>query len=237
MLIVGAYRPTLVRDVTSGRVVSAWGSDGGIEGTPFAALFLVPEDGSATKLVQGSDPEGVLKIETSPGRYVSGLEVVDLDGRQAWRARQGVIQLPLTPGLVDVSDLMILKAGAPLPETLDEALPNLRAGVRVSPGERFPVIWEVYGLRIQEPIRVTIGFSRGRPGFLARVGDFLGIIEPEGNIDITFEESGPDSVQAVFRAIELELPDLDPGEYTLHLQLDLTGRTPVVTSRPIIVEG
>ena len=132
---------------------------------------------------------------------------------------------------------MILKAGAPIPETLDEALPDLRAGVRVSPGERFPVIWEVYGLRIQEPVRVTIGFSRGRPGFLARVGDFLGIIEPEGNIDITFEESGPDRVQAVFRAVELELPDLEPGEYTLHLRLELTGRTPVVTSRPIIVEG
>jgi hypothetical protein len=236
MLIVGAYRPTLEREAGSGRVVSAWGPDGGIEGTPYAALFLVPEDGSAPQYVQGRDPEGVLTIEAAPGRYVSGLEVVDLDGRQAWRARQGVVQLPLTPGLVDVSDLMILKEGAPLPESLDEALPDLRAGVRVRAGERFPLIWEVYGLRIQEPVRVTIGFSRGRPGFLQRVGEFLGVLEPEGSVDITFEETGPDRVQAVFRSVELELPDLEPGEYTLHLQLDLAGRTPVVKSRPIIVE-
>jgi hypothetical protein len=69
------------------------------------------------------------------------------------------------------------------------------------------------------------------------VGQFLGIIEPEGNVDITFDETGPDRVQAVFRAVEVELPALEPGEYTLHLQLDLAGRTPVVTSRPIIVEG
>jgi hypothetical protein len=32
---------------------------------------------------------------------------------------------------------------------------------------------------------------------------------------------------------ELELPDLDPGAYTLHLGLEMAGREPVVTSRPI----
>jgi hypothetical protein len=36
--------------------------------------------------------------------------------------------------------------------------------------------------------------------------------------------------------VEIELPDLEPGEYTLHLRLELRGRTPVVTSRPIVVE-
>jgi len=237
MLVVGAYRPTFPDGDTSVGVVSAWGPDGGIEGTPYAALFLVPMDGTEPIYVQGSDAEGVLTIQARPDRYVSGLEVVDLEGKQAWRARQGVVQLPLTPGLVDVSDLMILKEGAPLPESLDEALPYVRPGVRLSPGERFPVVWEVYGLRVLEPVRVTIGFSRGRPGFLTRVGEFLGVIEPDQRVDITFDEAGPDRVQSVFRAIELELPDLDPGEYTLHLQLDLSGRTPVVTSRPIIVEG
>ena len=235
MLVVGAYRPTLLADPSGDRVVPAWGPNG-IEGEPYAALFLVPEDGSEWELVQGRDPEGVLTLETDPGRYVSSLEVVDLEGRQAWRARQGVVQQPLVPGLVGVSDLMILEADAPLPETLDDALRHLRPGIRVSPGERFPVIWEVYGLGIEEPVTVTVGFSRGRPGFLERVGDFLGIIEPEGDVDITFQETGPDRVEAVFRSVELSLPDLDPGEYTLHLRLDLTGRTPVVTSRPIIVE-
>ena len=43
-------------------------------------------------------------------------------------------------------------------------------------------------------------------------------------------------LRAAFRSIELQLPDLDPGEYTLHLRLELAGREPVVTSRPIIVE-
>ena len=236
MLVVGAYRPTIPGGDTSRGVASAWDPDGGIEGPANAALFLVPEDGAKPIQVQGSDPEGVLTIRARPSRYVSSLEVVDLQGKQAWRARQGVVQLPLVPGLVDVSDLMILNEGAPLPESLDEALPHVRPGVRMSPGERFPVLWEVYGLRILEPIRVTIGFSRGRPDFLTRVGEFLGVIEPEERVDITFDETGPDRVQTVFRSIELELPDLEPGEYTLHLQLDLSGRSPIVKSRPIIVE-
>ncbi len=237
MLVVGAYRPTVPDPEADGRVISAWGPDGGTEGPALAALFLIPEDGGDPLYVRGSDPEGVLTLVARPSRYVSGLEVVYMESRQAWRARQGVVQLPLTPGLVDVSDLMILKEGAPLPESLDEAIPYVRPGVRLRPGERFAVVWEVYGLRILEPVRVTIGFSRGRPGFLTRVGEFLGVIEPEQAVDITFDDTGPDRVQSVFRSVELQLPDLEPGEYTLHLRLELSGRTPVVTSRPIIVEG
>lgn len=236
MMVVAAYRPTLVtgRDATR---VPAWSREGGVEGPPAAGLFLVPMDGRAPLRVQSREEDGVLSMRVRPGPYVAGLEVVDLAGRQAWRARQGVVQRTLEPGMVDVSDLMILESGAPLPESLDEALPHIRRGVRMKPGERFPVVWEVYGLRLQEPIRVTIGFSRGRPGFLERVGDFLGLLEPESNIDITFDDTGPDVVQEVFRSIELELPDLEPGEYTIHLRLELSGRTPVVTSRPITVEA
>jgi hypothetical protein len=147
-----------------------------------------------------------------------------------------VVQLPLVPGLVGVSDLLILKEGTPLPESLDEAIRHVRPGVRIRRGERFPVVWEAYGLRIAEPVRVTLGFTRGRPGFLTRVGEFLGVLEPDRPVEVTFEDRGPDSVQTAFRAIQFQLPDLDPGQYTLHLRLELAGRNPVVTSRPIIVE-
>ena len=235
MLVVGAYRPT-VPDGDGQGVVAAWSAEGGIEGEPHAALFLVPLNGERNVVVQGGEPEGVLSVEAMPGEYVSGLEVVDLEGRRAWRARQGVVQRPLVPGQVDVSDLMILREGAPLPASLDEAIPHVRPGVRLRVGERFPVVWEAYGLGILEPVQVTIGFSRGRPGFLERVGEFLGVIEPEQPVDITFEDVGPDRVQEVFRAVEIALPELDPGEYTLHLRLELTGRTPLVTSRPVVVE-
>lgn len=235
LLVVGAYRPTVPDPDQEASAVPAWREDGGVVGPPAAGLFLVPLDGRAPLRVQGRDAEGVLTMRVRPGEYVSSLEVVDLQGRQAWRARQGVSLPPLEPGMVGVSDLMILDAGAPLPDSLEDAIAHVRPGVRLAPGERFGVVWEVYGLRIREPVRVTLGFSGGRPGFLERVGDFLGILEPEEEVDITFDDTGPDRLQAAFRSIELSLPDLEPGEYTLHLSLELAGRTPVVTSRPIVV--
>lgn len=240
MFVVGAYRPVPPEPDTAATDSAQAGGQRpaglGIQGQPHAALFLIPEDGSAPNFVRGTDPEGVLTISSPPGRYVSGLEVVDLQGRQAWRARQGVAQLPLATGLLDVSDLLILKEGTPLPASLEEAIPHVRPGVRIRRGELFPVVWEAYGLEVDEPVRVTIGFTRGRPGFLTRVGEFLGVLEPDRPVEVVFEDPGPESVQTAFRAIGLQLPDLDPGEYTLHLRLELAGREPVVTSRPIIVE-
>ena len=159
-----------------------------------------------------------------------------MEGKQAWRARQGVVQLPLVPGLVDISDLLILNEDVPLPESLEEAIPHVRPGVRVRQGERFPVVWEAYGLRINEPMRITIGFTRGRPGFLTRVGEFLGMVEQDASVDLVFTERGPDRMETLFRAIEVEFPPLEPGEYTLHLKVELSGREPVVRSRPVIVE-
>jgi hypothetical protein len=250
MFVVGAYRPVPPEADSARPDAPETDSVGpeapeldtqrfgefGIQGQPHSALFLIPEDGSEPRFVRGTDEEGVLTINSLPGRYVSGLEVVDLEGKQAWRARQGVAQLPLVPGLVEVSDLLILKEGAPLPESLDEAIPHVRPGVRIRRGERFPVVWEAYGLRISEPVRVTLGFTRGRPGFLTRVGEFLGVLEPDRPVEVIFEDRGPDTVQTAFRSVELELPNLEPGEYTLHLKLELAGREPAVTSRPIIVE-
>jgi hypothetical protein len=247
MFVVGAYRPVPPEvdsvgaeapDADSVEAETDKQRSGELvfQGQPHAALFLIPEDGSEPRLVRGRDAEGVLTITSPPGRYVSGLEVVDLQGRQAWRARQGVVQLPLAPGFLDVSDLLILKEGAPLPGSLEEAIPDVRPGVRIRKGERFPVVWEAYGLRVDQPVQVTLGFTRGRPGFLTRVGEFLGVIEPDRPVEVIFEDRGPDSVQIAFRSIEFQLPDLEPGDYTLHLRLELPGRLPVVTSRPIIVE-
>jgi hypothetical protein len=115
-------------------------------------------------------------------------------------------------------------------------MPYLRPGVRLRAGDSFGVVWEAYGLRVLEPVTVSIGFTSGRPGFLERVGDFLGVIEPDQAVDFTFQDSGPEGVQSVFRSIQLDLPDLDPGPYTLHLRLEVSGRPAVVTSRPIVVE-
>jgi hypothetical protein len=238
MLVVGAYQPAAPPVGPTGE--SAFGATdpyGGGSGPVESALFLIPEDGSEAVATYGSDPEGVVTLRAQPGRYVSSLEVFDREGQRAWRARQGGRQLPLTPGLVAVSDLLILKEDAPFPETMEDAIPYVRPSIRVRGDERFAVVWEVYGLRVEDQIQVTLGFTQGRPGFLARVGEFLGVLEPEDPVEVTFGDTGPGGMQTAFRAIVLELPDVEPGEYTLHLRLDLPGREPAIASRPIVVEG
>ncbi len=262
MLVVGAYRPNLAldprfaaaprerREGPSGpldpfardrpppdRPVSPAVAEAGppIEGPVWAGFFLLPEGGREAIETRSADAEGVFTLRAPPGRYVSSLEVLELGARRAWRARQGVSQGSLTPGLAAVSDLLILTEGAPFPASLEEALPHVRPGIRIADGERFTVVWEAYGLQIQEPIQVTLGFTQGRPGFLQRVGEFLGVLEPDDPVEVTFTDAGPDVVQTAFRAVALELPDLEPGEYTLHLRVDLAGREPAIASRPIIV--
>jgi hypothetical protein len=61
------------------------------------------------------------------------------------------------------------------------------------------------------------------------------MLEPDRPVEVTFEDPGGDRVQSAFRTVFLELPDLEPGEYTLHLRLDLPGREPSIASRPILV--
>ena len=239
MLVVGAYQPGPYSAAAfgGGGPAAASAPAEEIDGPVEAGLFLIPEDGGEAAEVRGTEAQGVLTLSAPPGRYVSSLEVLDAADKRAWRARQGVRQVPLVPGLVAVSDLLILEKDAAFPVSLEDAIPQVRKGVRVGLGERFTVVWEVYGLRVEQPARVTIGFTRGRPGFMQRVGDFLGIIAPEDPVEITFDDPGPDGVQSAFRAVDLELPELEPGDYTIHLRLDLPGREPAITSRPIVVEG
>jgi hypothetical protein len=231
VLVVGAYRPE--------RMARAGGpprDEPLMRGPVSAALFLVPVDGTGDVLsARGREEDGVLTLLAPPGRYVSSLEVWDQVGRAAWRARQGVERVPLAAGTAALSDLLILEPGAPLPDSLEGALPNVRRGVRIQQGERFTVAWEVYGLGVRAPAQVTLGFTRGRPGFLQRVGEFVGVLQPDTPVEVSFEDASLEDVQTAFRSVSLQLPDLEPGEYTLHLRVEVPQREPAVTSRPIVV--
>jgi hypothetical protein len=258
MLVVGAYEPeTTPQPVTSsvegtntaGDTTEAGDSavasdtasaapepEPPVRGPVLAGLFLVPVDGGDSAEVRGTEPAGVFTLKAKPGKYVSSLEVLDQAYKRAWRARQGVRQDPLVPGLVAVSDLMILEPGAARPASLDDAIPHIRRNVTIHQGEKFTVVWEVYGLDVKDPAQVTLGFTKGLPGFLTRVGQFLGVLKPDQPVEISFSDTNPNAEQTLFRAVDLELPNLQPGEYTLHLRIDLPGREPSYTSRPIVVE-
>ena len=52
---------------------------------------------------------------------------------------------------------------------------------------------------------------------------------------MTYEDAGPDVLGTVFRAVELNLSDLEPGEYTLTVEIELAGREPMTVGRPLSI--
>ena len=205
------------------------------EGPIRSGLFLIDTESGMTHQVLGEGPRGAFALQVPNGRYVVGIEAFSADAKQAWRDRHGLWQDPIFPGLAAVSDLLILEGGGEIPASLDEALPTALPAVRISVGEPFKIAWELYGLAIGESASVRIGVDQGGQGLLRRLGQFLRVLEPDSPVVMTYEDAGPDVLGTVFRAVQLNLPDLEPGEYTLTVEIELSGREPMVVARPIVI--
>ena len=205
------------------------------EGPVQSALFLIDTESGAQYEVHGEGSSGVFQLQVPNGRYVVGIEAFSPDAKQAWRDRHGLWQDPLVPGLAAVSDLLILAGGGEIPTSLDEALPSALPAARIRAGEAFKVAWELYGLQIGESASVRIGVDQGGPGFFRRLGQFLRVLEPDSPVVMTYQDAGPDVLGTVFRAVQLNLPDLEPGEYTLTVEIELSGREAMTVARPIVI--
>ena len=206
------------------------------EGPVQSALFLIDTESGEQHEVRGEGPSGVYQLQVPNGRYVVGIEAFSPDAKQAWRDRHGLWQDPLAPGLAAVSDLLILAGGGEIPTSLEEALPTALSAVRVRAGEPFKLAWELYGLQIGESATVRIGIDEGGVGFFRAVGQFLRVLQPDSPVLMTYQDAGPDVLGTVFRSVQLSLPpDLEPGEYTLTVEIALAGREPMTVARPIII--
>jgi hypothetical protein len=213
------------------------------------SFFVLPlggdgeSDGAPFRVFDGTGTQGTGSAVVPNGRYVVSIEALDPEGSRGWRARQGLAQRTIPPDLPSVSDLVVLSSPgpeAPPVRSFEEALPRLRPGTRVSPGETVAVGWEMYGMRPEEPVSVTLGLDRDTgTGLLQRAGEFLRIVQPEAPVTLTFQEEAPEGgiFGRTFRSVNLTFPDtLAPGRYILSIELRLPGRTPITTERTLIVE-
>ena len=82
---------------------------------------------------------------------------------------------------------------------------------------------------------MRIGVDEGGPGFFRRIGQFLRVLEPDSPVVLSFPDAGPDVLGTVFRAVQLNLPDLEPGEYVLTVEIELPGREPMTQGRDIVI--
>lgn len=235
--VVASWRVTAFQDFEGG----PW--DVPPEGEYLSGLFLIPV-GPRSALEPASDvpaqrvrtgPEGQLTLTAPQGDWVLSLETLHTEAKRAWRARMGVPAETLPPGVVALSDLLLTE---PLPEDsakeLGDVIKGALPGVEVPKGEGLGVAWEVYGLtRADGELRFRITLDPAGRGLLRRAGERIGLVESEPPLVLSWEEGGADPPGPVFRAVTLDLAALDPGEYELRLELDLTGRTPAVARRMI----
>jgi len=205
------------------------------EGVVTSALVLLDEESYERFEVRGEGPQGVFRLQVPNGRYIQSVEAWDSVGGRAWRDRHGVWQDDLAFGLAAMSDIVVLRDAPELPESLDEALPQTMPVARIAPGEAFQIGWEIYGLEISEAVQVTIGVNEAEEGLVRRLGQFLRLVEPSDPVDLSFTDRGPDTLGTVFRAVRLNLPDLEPGAYTITVEIELPGREPMSTTRTLEV--
>ena len=195
-------------------------------GALVAEVRTVVEPGSTVRLsarVPWAD-WGVLSLETwTP----------DLRSAHRHRVAMGFPQLP--HDLFALSDLVFLESGAE-PSSLEELAGTLHPGSEIDAGETLGVALEVYGLGSRREMVQFSARVEGRgEGFLRRMGQRLGLVGPPDEVSIEWREEGPDSPGPLFRTLQVGLSGLDPGEYTLVVEVSAPGRATLTVERRFTV--
>lgn len=232
-----------------------WG-DGSLAGSAQAlprdlqqALFLLPvvgpvvEDGPApvreAPLPDDGELEDVWTATVPRGDYILSMEAWSRLDRVGWRARQGLADLPPSQGELMVSDPVFLDP-EPLdePEALDDALPHVLPTVSFPQGTLLRIGWEVYGIPEGRIASVSLGLEPAERSALRRLGEFFRVLDPVEPVTIRWDDAEVETPGVVFRAVNLQLPDLDPGVYDLFMEIQLDDDPPAVSHRRFhVTEG
>ncbi len=177
---------------------------------------------------------GSLALSVAGGPAVVSLEARSRGTRFAGRARHGLRLPPLAgPG---ASDLLLLRPGAALPDSLPAAEVAARGSSRVAADERLGVFWEIYPPEAGGSARVTIALRDERGGLWHGLRTLLGGGGPRSGVALDWSEPVPAGVEVYPRSVEIALPGLPPGEYALELTVAWPDGTRSGSTRRILVE-
>lgn len=200
-------------------------------------IFLLPvvgpvvEDGPRP-LREGQELEGVWSAAVPRGDYILSTEAWSRLESRAWRARIGLADLPRPEGSLAASDPIFLDPDVePLPESLDDALESMVPTVSFGSRARVRIGWEVYGLSEGDVATVSLGLEQAERSFLRRLGEFFRVLEPIEPVVIRWDEGELERPGTVFRAVDLQLPELGEGVYDLFLEIGVGEGSPAVARR------
>lgn len=211
------------------------------DGEPVTATLAALTDPASMPLMATRAAAGtraVLTLAAPHAPLLVSLEAVAREARWAGRARFGATVPPLIPGVLAASDLLILQgAGDSLPESRADAIALARGSLKVRPGERVGVYWELYGLalRLPEPLEVSLRLVDADAGWLRRMAERIGLLQEVQPIRLVWgDAAGADEI--IHRSLAVRIPpDISPGSYTLELTISAPGREPLVSRRSLQV--
>lgn len=206
------------------------------EAPPQIGLFLIAKDRIAGEARVMGRTRGSMSLQAPAGDYLLSLEAWSAEFGRAGRIRQGLSVDTIPPDLATLSDLVLLESQDDLPEDLAHAVPLVRPTTELTAGERVVVGWELFGLGWEvEEVGYELSLYREGRGFFRRFGRWVGFGGGAQPLRIRWSEPGPFKPGPQFRALNVDLPDVDEGDYVLRLELSLRGREPVSATRTVRV--
>jgi hypothetical protein len=95
----------------------------------------------------------------------------------------------------------------------------------------------VYGLGYrQEPLSFRLSLKAEEGGLIRRALKRIGLFNQAPALTLSWEEAGVGDGGLLFRAVDVDLPPLEPGRYVLTLEMSIPNRSKVVAHRRIRVE-
>jgi hypothetical protein len=181
---------------------------------------------------------GSLMLQTPAIPALVGVEILVPTMNRVGRARYGLELAPTPPGLLALSDLLLLDAGAELPDSLAAAVAVARGSVRVSRGEQIGIYWETYGVdpALTPVLTMSLRLLEPRKGWLRRLGERAGLLREDVPVRLRWEEAvttGP----YLPRSIHIEIPPVTLGNYIIELTVESAGREPLSVQKEIEVWG
>jgi hypothetical protein len=188
--------------------------------------FILPGPDAGWYLLSGMVPRD---------RYLASLEALRHESG-AVRARFGHRLPEPSPSGLALSDLLLFNWADDLDETILAVGPRALGTTTLARNRVIGLFWEVYGAGEAESLEVSLSAEPADGGVLRRLGEGLRIVSPRDAIAVQWQEAG-ENPGILGKHLRLDLSQLQPGAYTLRLEVrDGTGQ-PAVALRSIEVSA
>lgn len=206
-----------------------------------AALVLTRGEEKDAAIVRIDRPlvRGTLVARSAWGPTLLSAEVAAPEGHALARARYGLPASDVPGSRVQVSDLLLFEPYTDMPDTLEDAIAHMRAGVSFKPDAKVGIYWESYNTRPTGEgmqVSITVAPQESKGNWLRRGLTALRLIREAKPVSVGMRDVSARGLAYTPRAVVVDLATLKPGRYVLELEVTAEGTIPVHASRSIVIE-